>query len=46
MKAPANADQSISDQREGGGYNTIAGRTRIIFSISDQREGGGYNLTD
>ncbi|CAC9561020.1 hypothetical protein [uncultured Gammaproteobacteria bacterium] len=34
---------SISDQREGGGYNPVAATTQITESISDQREGGGYN---
>ncbi|CAC9969395.1 hypothetical protein [uncultured Gammaproteobacteria bacterium] len=34
---------SISDQREGGGYNTPVAEPATLKSISDQREGGGYN---
>jgi hypothetical protein len=34
---------SISDQREGGVYNTKMSATVVASSISDQREGGVYN---
>ncbi len=34
---------SISDQREGGGYNIFYTVNNVHLSISDQREGGGYN---
>ena len=35
---------SISDQREGGGYNHYEVIDEVTGSISDQREGGGYNI--
>ncbi len=35
---------SISDQREGGVYNTTRRNGTPEWSISDQREGGVYNI--
>ncbi|SHN93132.1 hypothetical protein BCLUESOX_341 [bacterium endosymbiont of Bathymodiolus sp. 5 South] len=35
---------SISDQREGGVYNSVHTIASSRQSISDQREGGVYNI--